>query len=227
MLKVAPLQQRFTDRFDAATIERLRGEQLDVVLRFGFRIIRGDILEIARYGVWSFHHGDNRQYRGSPPMFWEMYEGNPTCGVTLQILTEELDGGKAIYRTAEKTNFYSLFVNSNRCYWKATGSVNQRLAQVHRHGWPALEELDSYRDETRYEKPVYRPPGNGAMLVFLLRLAGRLVRRAAVELLTEEHWSIAWRRLGEPLPAMPTTAGRAISPARSAPRVLLCRSLPH
>ena len=33
--------------------------------------------EIARHGVWSYHHGDNRFYRGGPPGFWEVMEDQP------------------------------------------------------------------------------------------------------------------------------------------------------
>ena len=37
VLEVVPLEQRYTDRFDPTTLERLRAERLDVVLRFGFQ----------------------------------------------------------------------------------------------------------------------------------------------------------------------------------------------
>jgi methionyl-tRNA formyltransferase len=203
---VVPQRQQFTDRFDPASVEWLRQQQLDVMLRFGFRIIRGPILETARYGVWSFHHGDNREYRGTPPMFWEMYEGNPVCGVTLQILTDQLDGGKVIYRSIEKTNFFSLYLNRNRNYWKATESVVQRLRQLHAGGWSALGELDTYLEEVPYSKKIYRSPGNLVMLNFLMHVGVRAVRRVFLDLLTEEQWSVAWRRRARPLFVEPTTS---------------------
>ena len=112
-----------------------------------------------------------------------------------------------IYRTAEKTNSYSLFVNNQQCYWKATRSVIQRLTDVHDRGATALESLDSYRERVSYAKAIYRPPRNLAMVAFLLRVTGRIVRRVVVERMTEEHWSIAWRRLPQSLPDVPTTAG--------------------
>ena len=51
-------------------IGQIREFGLDFILRFGFNIIRGDILDVPKYGVWSFHHGDETKYRGSPPAFW-------------------------------------------------------------------------------------------------------------------------------------------------------------
>lgn len=208
VLEVVPRRQRYTDHIDPASVEWIRNQRLDVILRFGFGIIRGPILESARYGVWSFHHGDNREYRGGPPMFWEMYELNPICGVTLQILTDQLDGGKVIYRASEKTNFFSLYLNRNRNYWKATAGVLLRLRQLHARGWPALCELDSYRERVRYTKPIYRDPRTLVMLKFLFRLFARFVGRACVDLVTEEQWFIAWRRPQGPV-IKPTTEGES------------------
>nr|WP_305794631.1 formyltransferase family protein [Halomarina rubra] len=68
----------------------------DVVLRFGFGIIKGDVLTEPKYGVLSFHHGDLRRYRGRPVGAWEFLEGADQAGVTLQRLTETLDGGAVV-----------------------------------------------------------------------------------------------------------------------------------
>jgi len=51
-------------------LQAIRARDLDFVLRFAFGIIRGPVLESARYGVWSFHHGDPEKYRGGPYCFW-------------------------------------------------------------------------------------------------------------------------------------------------------------
>lgn len=34
----------------------------------------------------SYHHGDMRRYRGQPPGFWELYNGEREIGVTVQRL---------------------------------------------------------------------------------------------------------------------------------------------
>ena len=81
------------------TCNRCGTRSLDVMLRFGFRIVKGEILEAAPYGMWSLHHDDNRSYRGGPALFWEMYERNPESGTMLQMLTDALDGGKVLYRS--------------------------------------------------------------------------------------------------------------------------------
>ncbi|MFD1515820.1 formyltransferase family protein [Halomarina rubra] len=65
----------------------------DVAVRFGFGFLVGPILTGLPYGVLSYHHGDLREYRGQPMGFWEFVHGQPTAGITVQQLTEKLDGG--------------------------------------------------------------------------------------------------------------------------------------
>ena len=46
---------------------------------------------------------DLEHYRGMPPGFWEVYRGDPVSGVTLQRLTDRLDGGVVLRRGWFKT----------------------------------------------------------------------------------------------------------------------------
>ncbi|MCZ6815558.1 MAG: hypothetical protein O7F76_02535, partial [Planctomycetota bacterium] len=106
-IRVVPVRRAFEHRFEQCDVEAVRSRNLDVILRFGFNIIRGEILDAAKYGIWSYHHGDNAEYRGVPAFFWEMQENNPVSGTLLQQLTEELDGGNVIYRSYASTDMSS------------------------------------------------------------------------------------------------------------------------
>src|SRR6266567_2602478 len=87
-------------------------------------ILAGEILTAARYGVWSYHHGDNDFYRGGPPHFWELCERAPLSGVILQVLTEELDGGVVLCKSLFATQ-PTVMVSRNRFapYWGSTDLV--------------------------------------------------------------------------------------------------------
>jgi len=98
VVPVTPIQKRYSDWFPEETRDQIRGFDLDVALCFGFRILKGEALKIARHGVWSFHHGDNLVNRGGPAGFWEVMDGSPVTGSVLQVLTEDLDNGRVIYR---------------------------------------------------------------------------------------------------------------------------------
>lgn len=78
------------------SIVRSHCENVDFLVRFGFGIIKGDVLRAPRYGVFSYHHGDIRKYRGRPAGFWEFMHDEDTVCVTLQQLTDELDSGRII-----------------------------------------------------------------------------------------------------------------------------------
>jgi hypothetical protein len=92
------LRGRFSEHFQAKDIARIREHQLDFILRFGFNIIRGEVLASARHGVWSYHHDDPSAYRGRPAGFWEVFHGDACSGCVLQRLTDTLDGGHMLRR---------------------------------------------------------------------------------------------------------------------------------
>jgi hypothetical protein len=195
ILPVQPIQKGFVDRFAPQDIARIREANLDVLFRFGFRIIRGEILSSARYGVWSFHHGNNREYRGAAPGFWEMYESNPVTGSMLQVLTEALDGGRVIYRSFSATDFGSLNSTLNPLYWKTSEFAIRRLRDLYRYGWSYIQSLEEYNEADSYKKPIYRTPPAPVMLRFLVRLAARKIYRRLRSLLLAQRtlWFIAYR----------------------------------
>ena len=196
IVRVKPIQKGFVDRFSAADISRVQEAGLDVVFRFGFRIIRGDILNCARYGVWSFHHGDNREYRGAPPAFWEIYEGNPVTGTILQVLTDDLDGGHVIYRSFSATHPKSLYLNKNATYWKTAEFALRRLRTLYEDGWDYIQSLPDYREPNSYAKPIYKTPRAPVMMKFLAREAiSRLRHRAGATVFSNRtQWFIAVRK---------------------------------
>jgi hypothetical protein len=81
-----PERKGFVDDFSQDDAEKIKSYDLDIILRHEFNIIRGGILESARHGIWSFHHADNAINRGLPPGFWEIFNNEPCCGVTLRQL---------------------------------------------------------------------------------------------------------------------------------------------
>lgn len=91
---VEPIRDGNWTELPSDAVERIR-DTCDVVIRYGFRLLKGDALEAPEYGVLSFHPADIRQYRGlGPPQAY--LDGRRTMGVTLQRLSEEIDGGDLV-----------------------------------------------------------------------------------------------------------------------------------
>jgi len=66
----------------------------DVAIRFGFGILKGDVLDAPTHGVLSYHHGDMTKYRGRPAGFYEFINEEGHVNVTVQRLSEKLDAGE-------------------------------------------------------------------------------------------------------------------------------------
>lgn len=70
-------------------------DRADLVVRYGFGLVEGEILTAPRDGTVSFHPADIRQYRGlGPPRAY--LDGRTTMGVTLQRLSEGIDDGEIV-----------------------------------------------------------------------------------------------------------------------------------
>jgi hypothetical protein len=194
---VTPDEERFSDRFPPDTLDRLRAYDLDVALRFGFRILRGDVLRIARHGVWSFHHGDGDVNRGGPAGFWEVMEGSPITGSILQMLTEELDGGPVLYRSFAPTDGGSVIMNKNNYYWKSTSFVLRSLRLLYQRG--AIVAADP-GPRGYYSHRLYRQPRNLEAARLVVALGARIATRAALARLTRDRWVIAYAFTDRPVP---------------------------
>ncbi|WP_105618966.1 glucosamine inositolphosphorylceramide transferase family protein [Vallitalea okinawensis] len=103
-------------RYSEEDLEKIKRENLDILVRAGGGILRGEILTITKYGILSFHHADNDINRGAPSGFWQVYHRLDKTGFIIQILKDELDGGEVLFkgfiRTApiflqNKANLYS------------------------------------------------------------------------------------------------------------------------
>lgn len=160
---------RWSEHFDPAVIARIRSWRPDVMLRFGFGIIRGEILEAAPLGVWSFHHDDELVYRGGPPCFWEVARGDPLAAATLQRLTDRLDGGIVLAKAWFATVGGSYVATRDRVY---LGSVDLPALVVR-----ALRAGARMPGEpSRTDAEVLRAPRPGALL------------RAGVRALAARRW---------------------------------------
>ena len=190
VLHSVPEEKRWSDYLPKGDVEQIRDAELDVILRLGFRILRGEILSAAKFGVWSFHHGDNRVNRGGPAGFWEVFLGWPQTGSLLQILSEDLDAGEVICRSTSQTDAVFVARNKANLYWKSLAFVPRALARLSRLGEEAFrEQLD--RDNAHpafYSERLYVKPTNLEMLALTVRHYSRWVLRRLDLLLFLEQW---------------------------------------
>ncbi|MBA6377927.1 MULTISPECIES: hypothetical protein [unclassified Colwellia] len=162
LIKARPIQKKHSDYFVENDIEKIKECQLDVIIRLGFRILRGDILLASKYGVWSFHHGDNHLNRGGPAGYWESLESWPETGAILQILNEDLDNGQVLYRSYSCTNEFSFNENVNNYFWKSLYFMTRTLESLFLEGEKDFFEkiAKQNQDPTIYSEKLYKSPTN-------------------------------------------------------------------
>jgi hypothetical protein len=55
VLKVVPIEEQGVECFREQDIDKIRSFNLDVIVYFGAGILKGDVLTVAKYGVWAHH----------------------------------------------------------------------------------------------------------------------------------------------------------------------------
>ena len=183
--RTVPLKPKpYEFRFDNEARTAVADANIDVMLRLGFGIVRGEMLDEPRHGTWSFHRGDNRRFRGNPGLFWEIHDGDPASGTVLQRLTDSLDGGHVLYRSSAATNFDSYQLSRNPIQWKTAQFVERTLALLADGGWDAVVTSPRYEAPEPHGPKPRRNPSNSQMLKYLAR---RGLRQVAKKVRSSSH----------------------------------------
>ncbi|MBA2483668.1 MAG: hypothetical protein H0V39_04460 [Nitrosomonas sp.] len=116
-IEISPQKKGLHDVFSREDCVKLEKLNLDVLLKHAFRIIKGEILKVPNYGIWSLQPGDTKVNRGEPGGFWEVYNNNSVTGATLLLLEDKIDGGKVIDKGFYNTEkfWYLNFENALDC----------------------------------------------------------------------------------------------------------------
>jgi hypothetical protein len=119
----------------------------------------------------------------------------------VQVLTEELDAGKVLYKGLFATQTgISHARNRVQPYWGAATFMIQKLRELHAHGWDHVERNVVKPAPYLGKKRIYSTPSNVEMLRWLVPLLigkalRRMIRRPMIR-----HWRIALRVGALPVP---------------------------
>ena len=193
-IKVHPRRQYFSDYIEGDELASIDSRGIDVFIRLGFRILRGGILRSARYGVWSYHHGDNTVNRGGPPGYWEVMESSPETGSVLQIINEDLDNGMVIYRSFSSTNDMSLTDNTSNFYWKTLHFIPRKLRELHEIGsekfFAPLKAENIHPNF--YDRRLYKSPTNIELSLLLWKKLRQKFQRKWDDIFFFNQWFLLY-----------------------------------
>lgn len=176
---------KHSEIFSDADVAYIKEQKTDYILRFGFNIIRGEILKSARYGVWSYHHDDEKKYRGGPPGFREIFYKDKVNGIILQQLSEKLDSGIVLKKYFLKTVEHSYSGNVDNIFYGASSMPLQVCKDIINKKADYFYNLPSSSNAR-----IYRVPSNLNMLKFLSVLIGNKIKFHCRELFCSEQWNV-------------------------------------
>ncbi|MDX2053423.1 MAG: hypothetical protein SFV15_13580 [Polyangiaceae bacterium] len=195
MLRPLPLLPLSEDGYGTAE-GRLKHAALDVLLD-----LQGDVpaalARHAKYGIWSLELGDGPGFGRASTAFREMLDGR-RVGITQLLVTLENGEKRTIYRSFSRLHEFSLHMNQNLGYWKASEFALRRLSALRTGGWGAIESLATFREGPIqagfHESP---PPSSAEVIDWCGEFARRAAKRVALDLSTQKSWRIGWRRTAQ------------------------------
>jgi hypothetical protein len=195
ILDVLPRMTKYCDWIQDGDLDKIKAYQPDILIRLGFRILKGGILNLPNFGIWSYHHGDNKVNRGGPPGFWEVMNGEKETGVVLQILSDKLDDGQILYRSFSLTDKFSVNRNANTYYWKALSFIPRQLEKLYQLGEvDFFNKLQVKKDELEfYSHPLFKPPGNLYMTWLILRKLFQEVGTRLLNMFYLDQWILLYK----------------------------------
>ena len=181
-------------RFKNEDLKNLRELNLDVMIRCGSGILKGEILNICKHGIISLHHGDNKKYRGGPPGFWEVYDNQDSSGFIIQRLTDELDGGYVLKRGNIQTkSFWNL--NTSNLFNKTNAILLNLLRNLNSQN---VEHEDSLL--AIYDSHIYKAPSLKQIIKYIFNTyvgaALNKISNATLVLKQKDVWEISYGRMG-------------------------------
>lgn len=190
VIDVVPIQRKFSDTIPPEQVEKVVQADVDILFRLGFRILRGDILNAVRYGIWSYHHGDNRMMRGGPSGFWELVTAAPTIGVILQILNEDLDGGTVLARSWHLPDIVKLNRQRHNVFMQALSHFPRQVERLHRLGPDAYFEsvVADNQDPDFYSRRMFVAPNNRSSVWYIGRHYLRYVSVKLQQIFFFQQW---------------------------------------
>lgn len=160
-------------------IDRLEGEGIRLVIKFGMSLLRIDEGAEA-LDILSFHHGDPENYRGRPAGFYEILYDEKKIGIIVQKLSNRLDGGEVLCKAYSPVYPYS-YRKTAVAFYRNSCYLLRKAVENYMKG----ERIHLSRLGTNY-----RLPGNLVVARFSIVMLCHFLGRLCYGALFEKRWNI-------------------------------------
>jgi hypothetical protein len=118
-IEIEPIHEYDADRISLEDIATIQSYDLDVIIKFGFNRLKGDILTHAStYGVWGFENCDLSNSERISQSFRDVMERKGATVTELKMFIDDRND-LVLYRSYSMTNHTSVNRNNNGTVWKS------------------------------------------------------------------------------------------------------------
>ncbi|MBI5965079.1 MAG: hypothetical protein HY863_16485, partial [Chloroflexi bacterium] len=170
-------------------IQEIKKYQLDILIKFGFEGLQIETLNLAKYGVWFYHHGDDRVMRAGPPGFWEVVENWPETSSALLAAGGKFSPNRVLFRSHFVT--YPLSPARQRSYyfWATTTFLSRQINLLQQLGEAEYcRETDKFNAAPLPEVKRYEAPSNFPAAKAIVKIIVRLIREFLQRILYMKQW---------------------------------------
>ena len=113
------------------SIELMKACDADLGIIYGTNIIKELVFKIPRLGSINLHQGLAPYYRGGPPVFWELYNGETEVGLTVHFVASKVDSGEIILQETVPLNYDPAYETDYERFIEAfTEQMRPRCAEL-------------------------------------------------------------------------------------------------
>lgn len=116
----------------------LRRLNADVAVSLDNSIIHEATFSLPAHGTINVHHGAVPEYRGGPPVFWELFDGRENVGFAIHLIDVGIDTGPVLARG-------EVPIERRRTLADTLAATIPRLHEA------SLDALERVLDEARFE----------------------------------------------------------------------------
>jgi hypothetical protein len=193
-IPIASINEKNRENFNNDDIEEIKGFNLDIILAFGCKRLYGEILNIPKYGIWSFESYSKKGNKGVPLGYYEVINKNKTTRLLVQILDEDFKKSRVIYSAEMLTNNISISKNRNACYWRASTIIPSIVEGIFKYGGNYLLRLEKRNNAVDfYNENMYETPSSFAafknMFIHLCNVSKRFIKK----IFFNDHWDVLYK----------------------------------
>ena len=188
-IKVNPVQDGRISNLNDLDLEIIREYQLDILLKFGFEDLELETLNVSKYGVWFYYHGDDRIMKGGPPGFWEVAENWPETSSALIAIGGKFNSTRVLFRSHFVTYPFSPARHRSYYFWATTPFLARQINLLQQLGEEEYcQETNKFNAAPLPKVKRYEAPSNSLAAKAIARIIVRLTKEFFERILYMKQW---------------------------------------